>query len=167
MPPICGRLNHIENLSHSRSRQTCSATERAKAGPIRGVGADVLRHDRQVAGLGAIALGLVDSTFRSASISHPWPSAFGADRSHQTGKKCTLCDRIETARVLGEKKVSHASLAKKWSVRPSYQGQIRRPRRPSDMPCDMPSDMSSEGHCILMAVWGEDDARVPALVLYA
>ena len=39
--------------------------------------------------------------------------------------------------------------------------------RPSDMPADMPSDMSSEGHCILMAVWGEDDARVPALVLYA
>ena len=39
--------------------------------------------------------------------------------------------------------------------------------RPSIMPSDMPSDMSSEGHCILMAVWGEDDARVPALVLYA
>ena len=75
-PPICGRLDHIEYLSHSRSRQTCSATERAKAGPIRGVGADVLRHDRQVAGLGAIAPGLVGSSFRSASISHSWPSAF-------------------------------------------------------------------------------------------
>jgi hypothetical protein len=35
------------------------------------------------------------------------------------------------------------------------------------MPSDMPSDMSSEGHCILMAVWGEDDARVPVRVLYA
>ena len=67
LPPICGRLNHIEYLSHSRSRQTCSATERAKAGPIRGVGADVLRHDRQVAGLGAIAQGLVGSSFRSAT----------------------------------------------------------------------------------------------------
>ena len=93
-PPICGRLDHIEYLSHSRSRQTCSATERAKAGPIRGVGADVLRHDRQVAGLGAIAPGLVDSTFRSASISHSWPSAFGADRSHQTGKNLSARSAI-------------------------------------------------------------------------
>ena len=54
--------------------------------------------------------------------------------------------------------------AGRWGL--NAQGQIRRPR-PSDMPADMPSDMSSEGHCILMAVWGEDDARVPALVLYA
>ena len=35
------------------------------------------------------------------------------------------------------------------------------------MPADMPSDMSSARHCMLMAVWGEDDARVPARVLYA
>ena len=53
-----------------------------------------------------------------------------------------------------------------WKVGFKCPGPNPSPR-PSDMPADMPSDMSSEGHCILMAVWGEDDARVPALVLYA
>ena len=42
---------------------------------------------------------------------------------------------------------------------------------PSSRPPDQSSDFTPEtacaDHCILMAVWGEDDARVPALVLYA
>ena len=53
----------------------------------------------------------------------------------------------------------------RWGL--NAQGQIRRPALPTDQPSDFTPATTSAGNYILMAVWGEDDARVPALVLYA